>query len=82
MSKPSLGWYPPAAEQYLIDIHRMLYPEDWMTPAEIEGEIESGYLNAEGIREWKLEDLEAIGGIVTTAVKTGRITPTPEGSNE
>lgn len=70
-----------AAEQYLTNIHRMLYPEEWMTPAETEGEIESGYLNADGIREWRLEDLEAIGEIVTAAVRTGVITPTPEGSN-
>jgi len=63
-------------------IHRHLYPEQWMTAAEIEAEIESGHLNADGLYEWRgADDLEAIAGILMAAVDRDIITPTQNGDN-
>lgn len=65
------------AERYLAAVHRTLYPEDWMTEGERAAETDSGYLNAEGIREWSLDDLDAIAYIVRRAALDGAITPGP-----
>lgn len=71
-----------AAATFLEEIHRLLYPEDWMTEAEKAAEIESGYLNAEGIREWRsVDDIEAVADIINNALNAGIITPTPKGDD-
>ena len=52
----------------LQSIDQLLNPEKWMTDAEIERAIDDGRLNEDGIREWKVDDLEEINRLVTAAV--------------
>jgi len=74
----TLGWFPPPAEQYLDQIHRTLFPEDWMTEDQVKAGIESGYLNAEGIKEWSgADDLEIIAAYLRDAVRDEVIKPRP-----
>ena len=67
------------AQQYLDQIHRTLFPEDWMTEEQIKEGIESGYLNEEGIKEWGgADDLEIIASYLRAAWYSGVITANKE----
>lgn len=64
------------AKTFLEQIDRFLYPEDYMSPAEVEVGIASGELNADGITEWQgARDLEVIGEILAAARAEGAVGP-------
>ena len=65
------------AHDYLTEIHRLLYPEEWMYDDEIEREKESGFLNGEGIREWRIDDLDRVAAVIRLAVRVKVIKPEP-----
>lgn len=59
------------AKRALALIDQLLTPEGWLTEDEIEAGIDDGTLNGEGIREWKVDDLEVIADIVRQARMAG-----------
>jgi hypothetical protein len=61
-------------QRALAMIDQLLTPEGWMTEDEIEAGIDDGTLNSEGIREWKIDDLEEIARIVRQARMGGVFT--------
>jgi hypothetical protein len=62
------------AQRALALIDQLLTPEGWMTEDEIDEGIDDGTLNSEGIREWKIDDLEEIARIVRQARMAGVFT--------
>jgi len=67
----------------LQQIHMTLYPEEWMTEEQIKEGIKAGYLNEEGIKEWRgADDLEVIAAYLREAVRDGVIKPQPPKEKE
>jgi len=59
------------AQRALAAIDALLNPEHWLTEDEVTDAIDVGTLNAEGIREWKIDDLEEIHALVRKARMAG-----------
>lgn len=60
---------PETPHDLLEAIHRCLYPERWK-------DCNPDWLNAEGLYEWRVEDLEIIGMIIRKAEDLGHVIPT------